>query len=156
MKPLATLGLSVLAALVLAGCARSLDMSVASLHQKPPEFDFLVYQEGWACLSDTTPGRDAACAPGRSRQLRDLFAQRSTSRPLRDYLTENGATCRSTSAVTTCTYTRTFAETAPALGRASSPSREDGFELVVSFPARDTGLSPEQIATAMRRVTRVL
>ena len=152
------LSLGFAAALLLAGCARSVDMSLASLHQRTPEFDFLLYQDGWACLSRSAPGRDAAgdsCAPIAGRQLRELFSERSNSRPLRDYLAENGAGCRSAGGVTTCSYVKIL--DMPAVpGRQANPSPEQGVELTVSFPANDLGLAPEQIRTALRRFTRTL
>jgi hypothetical protein len=149
------LSLGLAAALLLAGCARSVDMSLASLHQRTPEFDFLLYQDGWACLSRSAPGRDAACAPTSGRQLRELFSERSGSRSLRDYLAENGAGCRSASGVTTCSYVKIL--DMPSLpGRQGAPSPEHGVELTVSFPADDQGLTPEQIRTALRRFTRTL
>jgi hypothetical protein len=157
--PFAKASLSCLAAACfLAGCARPLDMSVVSLHQKLPEFDFLVYRDGWACLSDGAPGREAAgpCAANGGRQLRELFSQRSSSRSLREYLTENGASCRVNNTVTTCSYTKPLAEAPLVFGRQAAPSREEGFELTVTFPARDQNLAPDQITTAMRRFTRVL
>jgi hypothetical protein len=159
VKPLvANLSLSLAAALLLAACARPLDMSVASLHQRPAEFDFLVYQDGWACLSEGTPGREpagSACAAGSGRQLRELFAQRSSSRPLREYLTANGASCRSGNNVTTCSYAKTL-ETPLVFGRRVNSSGDEGLELTVTFPARDVGLAPGQITTALRRFTRTL
>ena len=150
---------SLAAALLLAGCARPVDMSLASTHQRPAEFDFLVYQDGWACLSKGTAGREPAdtCATGSGRQLRDLFSQRSSARSLRDYLTENGASCRSDSNLATCSYTRTLPEAALVPGgQASTPRGEEGFELTVTFPAKDLGLAPEQIRTTLRRFMRVL
>ena len=157
-KPLLTnpglVGLA--AALLLAACARQIDMSVASIHQKTPEFDFLVYQDGWACLSQGAPeAAGSSCAARSGRQLRELFAQRSSSRSLREYLTANGAGCRSGDNVTTCSYTKTV-EPLLVFGRPAISSREEGFELTVSFPAKDQGLAPEQITTAMRRYTRSL
>jgi hypothetical protein len=154
----AKLGLALAAALSVTACARSIDMSVASVHQRAPEFDFLLYQDGWACLSQGAPNREAAgssCPPTSGRQLRDLFAQRSTSRSLRDYLTENGASCRSDNDVTMCSYTKALAEAPLPFGRAGT-SRDEGLELTVSFPAKDLGLAPEQIRTALRRFTRTL
>ena len=157
IKPL-NLGLGLAAALALTGCARSVDMSLASLHQRTPEFDFLLYQDGWACLSGGAPGREpagSACASGSGRQLRELFAQRSRSRPLRDYLAANGASCRPGNTVTTCSYTK-IVETPLVLGRRVNSSADEGLELTVSFPPRDTGLAPDQITTALRRFTRSL
>lgn len=159
VKPLiANLSLGLAAALAVAGCARSIDMSVASLHQKTPEFDFLLYQDGWACLSKGTPGRDTtgSCPPTSGRQLRELFAQRSSALSLRDYLIENGASCRSDNNVTTCNYTKSLTGTPLAPGPQAGASREEGLELTVSFPAKDLGLAPEQIRTALRRFPRVL
>lgn len=153
------LGLSVAAAFLLASCARSIDMSVASIHQKTPEFDFLLYQDGWACLSQGTPGREptgTSCPPTSGRQLRELFAQRSSARSLRDYLSENGANCRTTNTVTTCIYTRIFGGGSPVFGRQPNSAVEEGVELAVSFPTRDLGLAPEQIATTLKRSARVL
>jgi hypothetical protein len=154
--PFVTLSLGLAAALVVTACARPVDMSVASLHQRPAEFDFLVYQDGWACLSGGAPGREAgasACASGSGRQLREFFAQRSGSRSLREYLTANGASCRSGSTVITCSYTKTL-DTPLVFGRRVNSSGDEGLELTVSFPAQDRGLASEQIATALKRVTR--
>jgi hypothetical protein len=148
---MARLGAAVAAALALAGCARSFDMSLASLHQTPE------YQDGWACLSQGASGRDAgpsACAPNAGRQLRELFAQRSAATPLRDYLTDNGASCRAGEAATTCSYVKTL-ETPEGFARVA-PAGEERVELTVTFPAKDQNLAPEQIRTALRRVTRAL
>jgi hypothetical protein len=157
VKPSVTkLAAAVAAALALAGCARSFDMSLASLHQTP-EFDFLLYQDGWACLSQGAPGRDAggsSCAPNSGRQLRELFAQRSAATPLRDYLTDNGASCRAGEAATTCSYVKTV-ETPDGFARVA-PAAEERVELTVTFPAKDQNLAPEQIRTALRRVSRAL
>jgi hypothetical protein len=157
IKPLVTnLSLSLVAALLAAGCARPIDMSVASLHQRTPEFDFLLYQDGWACLSQgTSEAAGSSCATGSGRQLRELFSQRSNSRSLRQYLTANRASCRSGNNVTTCSYSKTV-EPLLVFGRPAISSREEGFELTVSFPAKDQGLAPQQITTALRRYTRSL
>ena len=157
VKPfLASLGLSLAAALLVSACARPLDMSVASIHQRTPEFDFLLYQDQWACLSQDTPRREAAgasCQPNGGRRLRELFAQRSNSRPLRDYLAENGASCRLGNNVVPCSYTKAV-ETPAVFGRLLISSADEGLELTVTFPARDVGLAPDQITTALRRFTR--
>jgi hypothetical protein len=157
VKPsVVNLGLSALAAFALAACARPVDMSLASLHQRTPEFDFLLYQEGWACLSQGAPeAAGSSCGSGTGRQLRGLFAQRSSSRSLREYLTANGASCRPSNTGTTCSYTKTV-EPVRVFGRPAISSREEGVELVVSFPARDLSLTPEQIATTLRPFTRAL
>ena len=138
-------------ALLLAACARPVDMSVASIHQKLPEFDFMVYRDGWACLSDGAAG--SSCAPSSGRQLRELFSQRSRSRSLRDYLTQNGASCRASDTLTTCSYTKALSESAYVFGRPAAPP--EAIELAVSFPTKDINLAPEQITTAMKRFTRV-
>jgi hypothetical protein len=154
----ANASLVIAAALLVTACARPLDMSVVSIHQRTPEFDFMLYQDSWACLSQATPGRESggsACATVSGRQLRDLFAQRSSARPLRNYLTENGASCRPGSTVTTCSYTK-IVETPVMFGRRVNSSGDEGLELTVTFPARDTGLAPDQITTALRRFTRPL
>jgi hypothetical protein len=154
--PFVSLSLSLAAALLVTACARPLDMSVASLHQRPAEFDFLVYQDGWACLSGSAPSRDggaSACTSGSGRQMREFFAQRSSSRPLREYLTANGASCRSGTTATTCSYTKTL-ETPLVFGRRVNSSGDEGLELTVTFPAQDRGLAPGQITTALKRVTR--
>jgi hypothetical protein len=146
------------AALLVSACARPLDMSVASLHQRTPEFDFMLYQDGWACLPQAAPGRasgGSACGAGSGRQLRELFAQRSNSRSLRAYLAENGASCRSSGNVTTCSYTK-IVEAPVMFGRRVNSSGDEGLELNVTFPARDSGLAPDQITTALRRFTRAL
>ena len=144
------LGVGLSAALALVGCARSIDMSVASLHQTP-EFDFLLYQDGWACLSQGAPGHEsgASCSSSSGRQLRELFSQRSSSRSLREYLADNGASCRSTDNGTTCSYVKTL-EAPAGLGRVA-PSGQDRVEMTVTFPAKDLGLAPEQITTTLRR-----
>jgi hypothetical protein len=150
--------LVIAAGLLAAACARPLDMSLASIHQRTPEFDFMLYQDSWACLSQATPGREpggSACGTLTGRQLRELFAQRSSARSLRAYLTENGASCRSGGNVTTCNYTKVV-ETPVMFGRRVNSSGDEGLELTVSFPARDTGLAPDQITTALRRFTRTL
>ena len=156
--PLAKASLIISAALLVAACARPLDMSLASIHQRTPEFDFMLYQDGWACLSQATPGREAAgsaCGALSGRQLRELFAQRSRARSLRAYLAENGASCRPGGNVVTCSYTKIL-ETPVMFGRRVNSSGDEGLELTVSFPARDTGLAPDQITTALRRFTRTL
>jgi hypothetical protein len=131
-------------------------MSLASLHQRTPEFDFLLYQDGWACLSQGAPeAAGSSCGAGSGRQLRQLFSQRSGARPLREYLTTNGATCRPGGNVTSCTYIKPV-ESPVIFGRPAISSREEGLELTVSFPARDVGLAPEQITTALRRYARPL
>ncbi len=133
-------------------------MSLASLYQRPPEFDFLLYQDAWACLSEGGPVRDAAgrsCSPESGRQLREFFAQRSSARPLRDYLAENGASCRTSGNITTCGYTSALGAAPPGFGRVT-PSGEEAVVLTVSFPASDVGLAPQQIRTALRRFTRQL
>jgi hypothetical protein len=142
------------AALLLAACARGVDMSLASLYQRPAEFDYLLHQDAWACLTQGTPGREAAassCAPNSARALRDLLAQRSSARPLKDYLADNGANCRSADAMTTCSYVKTL-EAPVTFGRLAF-SGEERVELTVSFPATDRNLAPEQIRTALRRLT---
>ena len=158
MPPFAKVSLVIAAAFLLAACARPLDMSLASIHQRTPEFDFMLYQDAWACQSQATPGREGggpACGAVSGRQLRELFAQRSSSRPLRAYLTENGASCRQGSNVIACSYTKIL-ETPVMFGRRVNSSGDEGLELTVTFPARDTGLAPNQITTALRRFTRTL
>jgi hypothetical protein len=154
----ANVSLIIGAALLVAACARPLDMSLASIHQRTPEFDFMLYQDAWACLSQATPGREtggSACGAVGGRQLRDLFAQRSSARSLRAYLAENGANCRSGGNVTTCSYTK-IVESPVMFGRRVTSSGDEALELTVTFPARDTGLAPDQITTALRRFTRTL
>jgi hypothetical protein len=136
-------------AALLAGCARSVDMSVASLYEKPAEFDFMV--SGAPC--DGTPGRQvdvSACPPGGGRQLRELLAQRSSSRSLKTYLVENGAACEPTGTDVTCHYTRKIGEASFAWSRLGSSSPQRRVEIVIKFPASDQGLRPDQIQTALK------
>jgi hypothetical protein len=124
-------------------------MSVASLYERPAEFDFMV--SSGACEGASgRPVDVSACPPNSRRQLREFLAQRSSSRSLKTYLVENGATCDSAGADTTCHYTRKIGDAPFAWSRLGSSSPQQRVEITIKFPASDHGLRSDQIQTASK------
>lgn len=148
---------SALAAVLLAACAQPIDSVVVNVDGKRAEFDQLIYLSGVTCFSEGSSVRAlsrSGCPQNAGREIRQLFARRSSSQSLKDYLVENGASCRSAATAITCDYDKTISSIPRVSGEPLHSGIRDRFEMTVKFPIDDRNLTPEQMEFQLRRFSR--